>query len=231
MTERITTIAAGTTVRARLVGEGDVHIDGCVEGSIVTTGTVTIGPEGSVLGDIQSENASVHGQLEGRLDVAQHVGVSATGVVSGDVICGRLSVEPGARLSGEVRTGAARGELRGDAGGQARGEARGEARGRPVEARREPQPSERPQRGDVRRGYGDSRERPRRRDERPPVAPDPAEPAAQPAAAEQRVDTPATRVAASAQSMLRTDRPDETVDTPSRIRRKKLVVRTRRRNG
>ena len=79
--------------------EGDFRIDGTLEGNIKTKGRVIIGVEGSVKGKINAVNSDIEGKFSGDLFVQETLTIKATANISGDVIIGKLSVEPGATFN------------------------------------------------------------------------------------------------------------------------------------
>lgn len=79
--------------------EGDFRIDGKVEGKIKTSGRVVIGKDGFVEGTIDCSNADIEGKFSGNLNVDQLLSLKATATITGDVVLGKLSVEPGATFN------------------------------------------------------------------------------------------------------------------------------------
>ena len=73
--------------------------DGHVKGTIKTRGRVVIGQSGSVDGNIECTNADVEGKFSGNLSVDQLLSLKATANISGEVVLGKLSVEPGAAFN------------------------------------------------------------------------------------------------------------------------------------
>ncbi len=97
-----TTIGPRTRLRGRLHGDGDVSMEGQLEGNVTLGGKLTIQEGGSVKGEASASDVVVAGELEGpvRSDGALHV--AATGRVNGVVRVTALSLEDGARFHGEV---------------------------------------------------------------------------------------------------------------------------------
>ena len=58
-----------------------------------------IGPAGSVKGDIICKNCDIEGRFDGKIQVSEILNLKSKASVHGDVICGKLSVEPGAEFS------------------------------------------------------------------------------------------------------------------------------------
>jgi cytoskeletal protein CcmA (bactofilin family) len=90
------TIAKNTSLVGDINSDGDFRVDGKIEGTIKTTGRVVIGKEGIVTGTIDCVNADIEGTFAGKLIVDQILSLKNTADISGDVVMGKLSVEPGA---------------------------------------------------------------------------------------------------------------------------------------
>ena len=92
-------IAKNTSLVGDLKSDGDFRIDGKIEGTIKTTGRVVIGQEGTVTGTIDCSHADIEGTFSGKLLVDQILSLKSTANISGDVVLGKLSVEPGATFN------------------------------------------------------------------------------------------------------------------------------------
>lgn len=92
-------IAKNTSLVGDLTSDGDFRVDGKIEGTIKTTGRVVIGKDGEVVGNIECLNADVEGTFSGKLDVEEVLSLKSTAFISGDVVLGKLSVEPGATFN------------------------------------------------------------------------------------------------------------------------------------
>ena len=79
--------------------QADFRLDGELIGNFQSSGKIVIGPAGSVTGDIICKNADIEGKFEGKIQVAEILNVKAKSSIHGEVICGKLSVEPGADFS------------------------------------------------------------------------------------------------------------------------------------
>ena len=95
----INVVAKNTTINGDIISEGDFRIDGTLEGNIKTKGRVIIGVSGSVKGKIDAVNSDIEGKFSGDLLVQETLTIKATAVISGDVVIGKLSVEPGATFN------------------------------------------------------------------------------------------------------------------------------------
>lgn len=71
----------------------------------VTAHIVDVKRTGVVLGGIDAEEATIHGSVEGGVDVRHRLAVSSTAVVNGDVQTDRLVMEEGGQVNGTIRMG------------------------------------------------------------------------------------------------------------------------------
>ncbi|AXO80814.1 polymer-forming cytoskeletal protein [Olleya aquimaris] len=89
-------IAKGTKIAGDFFSEGDLRVDGTVEGNIETTGKVVIGKDGLINGTLKCSNAYFEGKLVGNLELTETLTLKSTAHIEGDVITQKLAVEPGA---------------------------------------------------------------------------------------------------------------------------------------
>src|SRR4051812_23186136 len=103
----------GPTLRFKgeLSAEEDFILQGQIEGSINHTQSVTIGTEGSVIGNIHARRITIDGNVQGDLHASESVTVHATGHLTGNIFAPRIGIVEGAFFNGRVemtesRTGA-----------------------------------------------------------------------------------------------------------------------------
>jgi len=89
----------GTTLKGDIVSNGFFRIDGKVEGTISKPSKVVLGKSGVIVGKLICENADIEGKFEGNLDVSGTLTLKSTAHIEGDVIVGKLAVEPGATFN------------------------------------------------------------------------------------------------------------------------------------
>lgn len=94
-------ISAGLTVAGDLNSDGEIQVDGRVEGDIRCTSLV-IGVAGEVVGEVRTSSMRLHGQLTGQV-FAESVFMAATARMIGDIHHQSLAIEPGAYLQGMCR--------------------------------------------------------------------------------------------------------------------------------
>lgn len=98
-------IGPGTKIVGNIETNGDIRIDGNIEGNINSKGKVVIGNNGFVKGEIVCSNAEIAGTLNGKATVSELLSLKASSKVNGDIKSGKLSIEPGAIFSGTCTMG------------------------------------------------------------------------------------------------------------------------------
>jgi cytoskeletal protein CcmA (bactofilin family) len=88
--------------RGELTAEEDLILQGRVEGSIRHARSLTIGSDGSVLGDVFANHLVVEGLVEGDLHGAESVIVRSTAQVRGNIFAPRVGIMEGAMFNGRV---------------------------------------------------------------------------------------------------------------------------------
>lgn len=92
-------IVEATTIKGNIESIADFRLDGHLIGNFTSKGKLVIGPAGSVTGDISCKNVDVEGKADGKITVLEILNVKSKASIHGEVICGKLSVEPGADFS------------------------------------------------------------------------------------------------------------------------------------
>jgi cytoskeletal protein CcmA (bactofilin family) len=92
-------IVEGTIIKGDIISPADFRLDGELIGNFTSNGKLVIGPAGSVKGDIICVNADIEGKFEGKIQVEDTLNIKETAHIIGEVIIGKLSVEPGATFN------------------------------------------------------------------------------------------------------------------------------------
>jgi cytoskeletal protein CcmA (bactofilin family) len=92
-------IVEGTVIKGDIISQADFRLDGELIGNFQTKGKIVIGPAGSVTGNIICKNADIEGKYKGKIQVLEILNVKNKAIIHGEVVCGKLSVEPGADFS------------------------------------------------------------------------------------------------------------------------------------
>ncbi len=95
-------IAVGTTLEADVRNCKRLELYGVIEGDVVSD-EVIVYDGGRLMGRLRAGNAEVMGTVEGDVVIRNLIAIRATGIVSGDVQYGRMSLEPGGELTAKVK--------------------------------------------------------------------------------------------------------------------------------
>ncbi|MFH0893252.1 MAG: polymer-forming cytoskeletal protein [Bacteroidota bacterium] len=98
--QTINLIGAGTLIKGEIRANGDVRIDGSLMGSIHSKGKVVVGASGSVEGEIVCQNADISGNIKAEIQVAELLSLKATARLTGNIMTGKIAIEPGAIFTG-----------------------------------------------------------------------------------------------------------------------------------
>ncbi len=89
----------GTKLKGNVTSNGYFRIDGEIEGNVKTPSKVVIGKTGVVIGTLSCENADIEGKVKGILDIEGTLSLKSTANIEGEVVTGKLAVEPGATFN------------------------------------------------------------------------------------------------------------------------------------
>ena len=101
----ISIIGPGMKVVGDCQTDGTVRIEGRVEGSVKAAKAVVIGKQGTVIGDIVTQDAVISGHVNGTLVAESRLELQATCRIDGEINTRRMQLEEGAVLNGTVDMG------------------------------------------------------------------------------------------------------------------------------
>lgn len=95
-------IGRGARVRGRVGGEGDLVVEGRVEGDVSVSGALSVEAEGAVEGDVTAAAVTIAGGLTGDVSCRGSVLIRAGAQVSGNMGGAEVALEEGAAFSGRI---------------------------------------------------------------------------------------------------------------------------------
>lgn len=102
----INLIGNGTSITGDINSNGDVRIDGTLKGNLTISGKLVIGPSGSIEGNVICQNADISGEIHGKVTVTELLSLKASAKLLGDIVTGKISIEPNATFTGTCNMGA-----------------------------------------------------------------------------------------------------------------------------
>ncbi|MFH1744995.1 MAG: polymer-forming cytoskeletal protein [bacterium] len=95
-----TIIGPSIKVKGNFHGQGNIIIEGLVEGSIKTEKSLLIGNKAKITATIAAHDAKVGGIVTGNIKVVGYLEILSSAKIFGDVEAAKISVEKGAVLNG-----------------------------------------------------------------------------------------------------------------------------------
>ncbi len=100
------TIGKGTVLEGSIETYGNIRIEGKVIGNVKSKSKIALGNSSHVQGNITAQNADLEGEVKGRIEISEVLVLKSTAIVHGDIVTGKLVVEPGAVFNGSCKMGA-----------------------------------------------------------------------------------------------------------------------------
>lgn len=119
-------IGRTTRVVGRLTGDGDLLVEGRIEGELSLRGHLTVVEGGVVAAPVSVGEITVEGLVDGDVESRGAVILRPTGAIRGSIRATRVAVEEGARFTGRIEMDV---ELPAELGGSPAPERTGRKRG------------------------------------------------------------------------------------------------------
>ncbi len=104
--KNVSVIGPTLVFKGELSVDEDLIIEGHIEGTITHhKNHLTVGKQGRVMADIHASSVIVEGQLVGDIHSEGVVSLAKGADVSGNIYCGRIVMEDGARFKGKIDMG------------------------------------------------------------------------------------------------------------------------------
>lgn len=100
-----TLISEGTVLQGDLNSENDLRIDGTIQGNVLSSAKVVIGPTGRVEGNIHGKQADVTGKVIGNIAVQEILQLRGQCNVQGNINAATLQIDPTAIFNGQCQMG------------------------------------------------------------------------------------------------------------------------------
>ena len=101
--DEVTIIGAGVVLVSKLSSNGNIRVDGAINGDITANGNVTIGESGEITGEIKAEVISIGGKVMGSINAKEKAVLESKAVLQGDIVAKILVVEAGAIFDGNSK--------------------------------------------------------------------------------------------------------------------------------
>lgn len=96
-----TVIGPSVKVKGDFNAQGNVIVEGMVEGSIKTIGNLEVGEKAKINASVEAREAKIGGEIRGNLKIKGFLEITATAKIFGDLEAASLSIERGAVINGK----------------------------------------------------------------------------------------------------------------------------------
>jgi len=97
-----TVIGSSIKVKGNFQGQGNIIIEGALEGSLKTDANLFIGEQAKVVANIESKDVIIAGEVRGNIKAKNYLAIGSTAKIFGDVQYGEISIERGAVINGQL---------------------------------------------------------------------------------------------------------------------------------
>lgn len=96
-------IGLGTVIKGSLSSEGDLRIDGQIEGDVLSRSKIAMGAAAAIAGNVHARSADISGKIEGDVVVNETLFLRSSAKVHGNITTSKLVVESGAEFNGSCK--------------------------------------------------------------------------------------------------------------------------------
>lgn len=107
-----TVIGLSVKVKGDFNGQGNIIVEGTVEGNLKTNGNLEVGKAAKITANIEAKEAKIGGQITGNIKIKGFLEITATAKIFGDIETSGLSIERGAIFNGKCVMTAGGGEIK-----------------------------------------------------------------------------------------------------------------------
>lgn len=109
--ESISIISEGAVMNGDFESNGDIRVDGRLNGNIYCNSKLLIGPKGIIEGNISGNHADIQGTVKGNIKMSGQLNLQGKATITGDINVARLQMESTVCFNGKCIMGASIVEL------------------------------------------------------------------------------------------------------------------------
>ncbi len=96
-----TIIGPSVKVEGNFKSEGNINVDGIVQGSLKTNHNLKVGPSAKIKAEVEADNLFLSGEIRGNVKVKEKSQLTSTAKIFGNLETKLLTVEEGAIINGK----------------------------------------------------------------------------------------------------------------------------------
>jgi cytoskeletal protein CcmA (bactofilin family) len=101
--EDTTIISLGVKIEGKVRSNGNIRVEGQIEGDITSQGSIVIGGNGEVNGQVNADIISIAGTVNGSVKAKNKLTLEENGNLKGDIFTKILIVKEGAQFDGKCK--------------------------------------------------------------------------------------------------------------------------------
>jgi cytoskeletal protein CcmA (bactofilin family) len=105
MTSSKNVLSNDVEIKGSIKFSHDLIIDGKIEGEVHSDGSLTVGENALIKGEIKTRSVIIFGKVEGNITVQERCELKSNAILVGDISAGTLSIEEGATFMGQSSVG------------------------------------------------------------------------------------------------------------------------------
>jgi len=98
-------LANDVEIKGSIKFSHDLIIDGKIEGEVISDGSLTVGENALIKGEVKTRSVIIFGKVEGNITVQERCELKSNAVLVGDIGAGTLAIEEGATFMGQSKVG------------------------------------------------------------------------------------------------------------------------------
>ena len=103
--EAETIIGPSVKVKGNFHGQGNIVVEGILEGSLKTQSSLHIGDKAKVTANVEAKEATISGEVVGNIHAKGYLEIGPTAKITGNIEAASLSISRGAILNGKCIMG------------------------------------------------------------------------------------------------------------------------------
>jgi len=97
-----TIIGASVKVKGNFQGQGNIIVEGTLEGSLKTKANLFVGDKAKVVANIEVHDAIINGMVSGNIKTRGCLSIGSSAKIMGDIQCAEISIDKGASINGQL---------------------------------------------------------------------------------------------------------------------------------
>lgn len=95
-----TIIGPSVKVKGNFNSQGNIIVEGVLEGTLKTAGNVYLGDKAKIQANIEANDIRAGGEIRGNIKAKGYLEIVKSAIITGDVECSQIAIQKGAVIQG-----------------------------------------------------------------------------------------------------------------------------------